>query len=547
MLQAKYDCKTIFLSIEGLDYAREAEQLIRLFYDGNIKTYINIDPHENHSNESSNNDSSEKHGTVCSDNDFNEKNSTACSDNVFFEKDSSAIHIEMTAEEVDGQFIFTTIFFKNSEQIVHEKHSFVISNVASPTDIFLQSKKLCAGNTLFRALEKFFQKSLPWGSLSGVRPTKLASCCLDVKMSDIKTIDLLTTRTGMNERNAQRLVTIAHKELPYRTPPANSVALYIGIPFCASRCSYCSFTSYSAVQFGHLIPSYMKALIKEIQFIGEWLTKKGLTLSTIYIGGGTPTALPAIHLQQLVINMADFLPVTSALEYTIEAGRPDTIDEEKLFIIKNSGATRISINPQTKHQLTLDRIGRNHSAEQVEKAFSLAKSVGITNINADIIAGLPGENLDMFEETLRWILSYEPKSLTVHTLAIKRASRLHENVHTNDDFQASDISVEAMVDKASEYAFKSGYEPYYLYRQKNIRANLENVGYAKPGFECRYNIETMSERQTIIAIGSGGITKMSQLGDNLERVFNVRDLDHYIVRIDEMIERKVELLNKYYK
>lgn len=496
--------KPLYLHITGMDNAFEAGHLIRLFHDRDPITRSG--------------DGGEKDG----------------------------LHICLDAVESEGTFTATASIHCNKAKIGYGILSFTTAKVSAASDLFLQSRKLCAGTALYRALAEAFGTELPWGSLTGVRPVKLASCCLDDGMAQREILDILGERTGMQIDKAALVLSIANRERPFLTPPDRSVSLYAGIPFCSTRCLYCSFTSYPEKLHGHLIPAYLDALAKEVRFVGSWLSGTGRTLSSVYIGGGTPTSLSAGMLKTLLDLLEKELPMHAAREYTVEAGRPDTLDGEKLHLIKSAGATRISINPQSMRAETLRIIGRGHTPEQVEEVFHLAREFGFDNINMDLIAGLPRETPDHFRATLARVALMRPDSLTVHTMAVKRASRLHETIREGTaEPSASDSRVMEMIADAAAHAAKYGLHPYYLYRQKNILANLENTGYARSGCECRYNIETMSERQTIIAVGSGGITKVSQGGKQIERTFNVRELNHYISRIDEMIERKRELLSRH--
>ena len=289
-----------------------------------------------------------------------------------------------------------------------------------------------------------------------------------------------------------------------------------------------------------LVDKYIDMLKKELYFGNELIKEKGYTIQSIYIGGGTPTSISARQMKDLLGFIEETFSLENLEEFTLEAGRPDTIDEEKLLVIKNSRVNRISINPQTMNDATLRLIGRNHSSEDVRKAFYLARDVGFNNINMDVIVGLPGENCEMFRNTLEEIKKMEPESLTVHALAIKRASRLNEE---QKEFEhVPDEEAAGMVDMAYEYALSMGMRPYYMYRQKNIAGNLENVGYCKPGFESIYNVQIMEEKQTLLAFGAGGVSKVVYSDENkIERAFNVKSPEEYIGRIDEMIARKREL------
>ena len=455
--------------------------------------------------------------------------------------------VRIEAVETAEWFEACVCVFRSGQAAGHGVLGFSLHEAEGPAALLTGSRKLCAGTALYRALAQAFAVSLPWGSLTGVRPAKLAACLLDAGMPEPAARGMLTERTGMSAEKADLLLTVAARERPFRTPPADSVSLYVGIPFCATRCLYCSFTAYPVQRHGQWIPAYLDALGRELDFVGEWMARHGKRFSAVYIGGGTPTALSGEDLARLFDRMERALPMETALEFTVEAGRPDTVDAGKLAAIRRAGATRISINPQSMHAATLRRIGRAHTPEQVETAFGLARDAGFTNINADLIAGLPGETPDDFQETLARMAPLCPDSLTVHTMAVKRASRLHESiVQGQAEPRTSDTDVATMVAEAARFAQARGLLPYYLYRQKHILANLENTGYARPGAECRYNIETMSERQTILAAGSGAITKVSHGGDDMERTENVRDLSHYIGRIDEMIGRKRAVLARHY-
>ena len=298
----------------------------------------------------------------------------------------------------------------------------------------------------------------------------------------------------------------------------NDYCLYVGIPFCPSRCLYCSFTSYPIGIYAEKAKMYIDTLCKELAYVAEQYKNKRLV--AIYIGGGTPTSIS--H---------------GLVEFTVEAGRPDSITPEKLAVMKEYGVTRISINPQTMNDETLRTIGRAHNATQVKEAFAMARQAGFDNINMDLIAGLPGEDLDSMQHTLAEVRALAPESLTVHSLAIKRAANLNQQM---DDYKSTiHHDMDAMHTAAQETAQTLGMEPYYLYRQKNIGGNLENVGYAKPGCECLYNILIMEEMTDIIAAGAGASTKLVYHAENrVERVENCKSVDDYINRFDEMLDRK---------
>ena len=403
----------------------------------------------------------------------------------------------------------------------------------------LKNVKIICGTSLYHVLSKVFNKELPYGSLIGVRPVKLATRCLEDGLDEISSIEVLQRTTGMSREKARLLISVAGYERFFNNEDNRMVNLYIGIPFCAGRCLYCSFTSYPIDRFKNLVGPYLDSLSKELEFGLRMIRKSHLKINAIYLGGGTPTSLPEESLMQLLFMIRDYF-TEDCKEFTVEAGRPDTINMEKLLLIKESGATRISINPQSMNPETLALIGRNHTPDDIVDKFMLARELGFDNINMDIIAGLPGENFEMFQSTLNQVEILKPDNMTVHTMAFKRASRL---ISERELFPASDDDVvEKMIEAARLSAHKMGMSPYYLYRQKNILANLENTGYASQGKACRYNIQTMSEKQSVIAFGAGSISKyVDPEKQMIKRDDNVKDVTQYINRIDEMIDRKTTL------
>lgn len=375
-----------------------------------------------------------------------------------------------------------------------------------------------------------------WGILTGVRPVKLTGEFLSNGLSLQETKQKLIEEYYLNPAKAQLLLdTWDTQQQALMKSKENTIGLYIGIPFCPSRCLYCSFPSYQR-KYAE-IQRYLLALEKEIDFVSKEIKQKGWEIESIYIGGGTPTTLEATELSHLMKLIKNRFSLQSVREFTVEAGRPDTITKEKLEVIKSHGADRISINPQTMNKATLERIGRAHSPDDVRKAFLLARAVGFSVINADLIAGLPGEDSSIFETSLYEVLNLVPENLTVHTLALKRASKLAEidgEYHFHQGQTVGD-----MLNLGSAMLKKAGYRPYYLYRQKQMTGNHENVGYSLPLKESLYNIRIMEENQTIVALGAGGISKLWYPAENrLERIPNVSNYEIYIDRIDEMIIRK---------
>lgn len=391
--------------------------------------------------------------------------------------------------------------------------------------------KLCA----YQLMKKRFGVTPPWGSLTGIRPTRLVYA----EMEKGKTLDEAA-------QEVQRIFDVSDKKLAIMRdiitvqqtlpqPKSDEVDIYIGIPFCVSRCAYCSFLS-GEVGKGELLAPYVDALEREIAASIALLKEKQLRPRTFYMGGGTPTSLPAPLLRRVLSAAAPLIEQCS--EVTVEAGRPDTIDRDKLLALREAHVTRISVNPQTMHDITLEKIGRRHTCAQTESAYHLAREMGFSHINMDLIAGLPGENLDMFRETLAWLQGLSPESMTVHTLSIKRASLLHLWEASLPDGEM----VAAMVRAGAEAARAMRMQPYYLYRQKYMAGNQENVGYALQNHACVYNIDMMEETANILAMGAGATTK--RLFDRkgfIKRAFNVSDIRQYIDRVDEMVARKREL------
>ena len=388
-------------------------------------------------------------------------------------------------------------------------------------------------------------RRLAWGTLTGVRPTKIPMEQLEDGASEEEAARFMMKKYCVSPEKAGLAAEVASREkaLLSRLDCEKGFSLYVGIPFCPSVCSYCSFSSSPVGQWKDRVDDYLDALIKEIRYIGS--RAAGRVPDTVYIGGGTPTTLEPEQLKRLLDTVTECFDLSNVLEFTVEAGRPDSITEEKLSVIREFPVSRISVNPQTMQQKTLDLVGRRHTVEQTVTAFKLARRLGFDNINMDLIAGLPGETVEDMEDTLRQVEALHPDSLTVHALAIKRAARFGQEGRTAD----LHAEISGMVEKAYESARRMGLLPYYLYRQKNIAGNFENVGYAELDKAGIYNILIMEEKQTILAAGAGASTKILLQNPiikdggkevNLVRAENVKNINDYIARIDEMIERKEE-------
>lgn len=395
---------------------------------------------------------------------------------------------------------------------------------------------------VYKALTQYTKKETPWGILTGIRPAKIVHEMLDNNQNKEYILERLKKHYFLSESKAAVVykVALSEKKIIDSTRP-DMVSLYIGIPFCPTRCLYCSFTSNPIKKYEKMVGNYIAALAKEIRSVGKMLKDRALKIQSIYIGGGTPTSIDEQHLEMLLKEIESNFCLDFVREFTLEAGRPDSITLEKLETIANSKVNRISINPQTMRDETLLRIGRSHTSLDIIEAFKLARKLGFDNINMDVIAGLPGEKLEDFLYTLHELEKLCPESITVHTMSIKRASRLKDE---REHYKLTDASeVAQMVDAAYEFISGMGLLPYYLYRQKNILGNLENIGYARPGTESIYNVQIMEERQTIYALGAGATTKIVYPKENrIERIFNVKSVEDYISRIDEMIHRKEEML-----
>lgn len=393
---------------------------------------------------------------------------------------------------------------------------------------------------IYVTLAEHTGKNLPWGTLTGIRPTKIPMTMLEDGASDEEILTYMEeTYYAGGEKSALALeIAKREKTLLETLHYEDGYSLYIGIPFCPTTCLYCSFTSYPIISWKKRIGEYLDALEKEIDFVSEQCKDK--VLDTIYIGGGTPTTLEAEELERLLCKIRKTLDLSNLKELTVEAGRADSITADKLKVLKKYGVNRISVNPQTMKQETLDLIGRRHTVEQVKEAFALAREAGFTNINMDLILGLPGEEAADVRNTIAEIEKLGPDSLTVHSLAIKRASKLSQWIQENG-LSALHNTDETM-QIAGEGAGRMGMMPYYLYRQKNMSGNFENVGYAKKGCFGLYNILIMEEKQSIVALGAGSISKRVYPDGRIERCDNVKDVSLYIEKIDEMIGRKRKLL-----
>ncbi len=395
-------------------------------------------------------------------------------------------------------------------------------------------KKRFIKNALYSLLKGYTGTKPPWGSLTGIRPTKLARELLAEMGGKAK--EFFQAEFDVDGHKATLAFDIAQNQLPLiKDITANDLDIYVGIPFCVSRCSYCSFGSHELKKSRKITGQYLDALAREIE--GAKRLAEGRNVRCIYVGGGTPTALDAEELQTLFGVLKSAFP--HCKEFTVEAGRPDTMDAKKLAAIKESGATRVCVNAQTTNGDTLQRIGRTYGAGEFDSAFRLAREHGFDFVNTDIILGLPGETLKDVQKTLEDVCGFDPENVTVHTLAIKNAA----NLTLDDSAKFADAAAVAkMVDFSREFLEGRGYIPYYLYRQKYMAGNLENVGYAKPGKLCLYNIDIMEELADNLSFGAGAMSKRIFAAEKrIERSCNIKEVNLYMERVDEMVQRKIEL------
>lgn len=414
--------------------------------------------------------------------------------------------------------------------------------------VFIPSDKIEKRKVFKRLLKKLIyktgfqitKKEQPWGILTGIRPTKVVFKLLEEYGDDLDSVvEILKKDYLIAEEKIELMLEVVQKERRLiLQDEREKTNIYLGIPFCPTKCFYCSFTSFPIGSWKGRVWEYLEALQKEISFVSNHiLQKSSKQIRSFYIGGGTPTSLNEKDLEALLIMIHKNFPMDRIEEFTIEAGRPDTINPEKLKLLKEYGVQRISINPQTMNQKTLDLIGRGHSAEDVEKTYEVAEHIGFKVINMDLIVGLPGETTEDIVYTMKKIKEMAPTNLTVHTLALKRGSKLVESEELFRQERAE--TIEEMLKITDQGARCIGLKPYYLYRQKHMVGNFENVGYAREGLECIYNMEMIEEKSEILALGAGGISKVISKSDGkISRIENMKDVNAYIKRIDEVINRK---------
>ena len=466
--------------------------------------------------------------------------------------DNHKFHYEM--ENLTRAFLFT-----EDVSVIHETNNlqkpYILTSVHDEVRVELSAgdfsdalsaplsgdNELQMGILLYKLLSRYCGRELPWGILTGVRPIKLFSkLTAEYGAEEAQRYFHDSLLVSDEKIRLARLVSDNQRDILARSG-RRSFSLYVSIPFCPTRCNYCSFVSQSVEKAKKLIEQDLPLLLREIRYTSELAKELGLRLESVYIGGGTPTTLSADQLDVLLGEMNSDFDLSGCSEFTVEAGRPDTVTREKLLTLKQHGVTRISINPQTFNDSVLEAIGRKHTSQQTIDAFMLARELGFDNINMDLIAGLTTDTPESFERTIDTVRGLDPESVTVHTLAVKRSARLN----AADAVREHDYT-SRMLAYAAEKLTEGGWEPYYLYRQSKMLSNLENIGWAKKGYLSPYNVYIMEETHSILACGAGAVTKLRDAdSDRIERIFNFKFPYEYISRFDELLERKARVKSFY--
>ncbi|MDF2946309.1 MAG: coproporphyrinogen oxidase [Bacillales bacterium] len=463
--------------------------------------------------------------------------------------------LELTKNKEDGHKLELLYNFSNKEvecrlnsfDLSHEFSKMKFEN-SENRHTYRQNKTTAIKKATLKVLESFTQTKQPWGILTGIRPTKLYHKYKQEGMNDYEVSSTLKENKFLDDEKIILLESIVERQLKsvkdlYTLN--NEVSIYIGIPYCPTKCAYCTFPAYLIPKKGNEVQDFFKCLLTEIEAVGNYLSKKKIKVTTVYLGGGTPTSLNEEQLTILFAKLYDWIPNMSSIrELTVEAGRPDTITKVKLDVLNKFKVTRISVNPQSFNQETLDAIGRHHTVNETIEKYELARANNFTNINMDLIIGLPNEGVDELKFSLEQMSHLQPESVTIHTLSFKRASQMSQN---KDKYTvASSTEIINMMELAKRWAQENNYEPYYLYRQKNILGNLENIGYAKKGKESIYNILIMEEAQTIIGIGCGAASKfISKNKQTIEHFANPKDTRSYMLNLDHYIQEKCKLIDEY--
>ncbi len=466
------------------------------------------------------------------------------------------IHIISHRDPCEIKWTSKTIVIRSSDQFTIEHVETETFGVTGLQEIEASVERRNVLRSVLRAMEQMTGWSMPWGILTGIRPTKRLHQLLDQTTED-HAMQILMENYALSYQKAQRIRSIATLQ---RSLFSNwheldrEVSLYIGIPFCPTKCAYCTFPAYDIRGQQGSVNGFLQGLVLEIRAMGEWFSEHPMKITTVYWGGGTPTSITAEEMNMLYDELHRAIPAVKFVrEVTVEAGRPDTITTEKLEVLKKWNVHRISVNPQSFTQETLDLIGRHHTVDETIQAMTMAREHGMDNINMDVIVGLPNEHLEHVQHTLDQIAPWQPESVTVHTLSFKRASTMTKNREEYD--VATRDEIHQMVTLTEQWSESNGYVPYYLYRQKNILGNLENVGYSKPDRASLYNILMMEENQTIIGLGCGAVSRLvwpKDHGDDsektvkIERIANPKDPRSYMMTIASDVKKKIATLNEIY-
>lgn len=454
---------------------------------------------------------------------------------LFFDDSEDVIITQNLSYENNVINTYTEIIFEN--KIYYEDYFFNFDVVGKSDKLIKKIFTAACTKSLSHAALKIRKINFSWGVMCGIRPAKNVRELAEEGFNESEIRDIFKNVYEVSEEKTELAVNVANNEKALlENIGKNSVSLYIGIPFCPTRCVYCSFVSTDIRVSGKYMAEFVNKLQLEIDKTAEIINKLGVYVENIYIGGGTPTTLSAESFERIFKRLKKYFDFNKLKEFTVEAGRPDTITEDKLDILKKYGVNRISINPQSMQDITLKKIGRCHTAEMIYKAYEMTKKRNFDIINMDLIAGLPDETPEMFYDTLDKVISLEPENITVHSLCLKRAA----DFKMTDNELAKSEYMNKMLSYTQKRMKEEGYEPYYMYRQKNSSGNLENVGYAKPGTMSAYNVNIMEEKQTIIAMGGGGSTKLI-MDNRIERIFNFKDPLEYIRRFDDILRKKDEI------
>jgi oxygen-independent coproporphyrinogen-3 oxidase len=451
--------------------------------------------------------------------------------------------------EFSGDYLYTEKQEENGKTTLISEFSFGGKEYKSKKEYFNitdgEAELYLAGMVLEQFISEFNFKP-NWGIVTGVRPSKLMATIIN-EVGEEKAVKRFVEKYLAKPNKAELAFNVAKmEEKIINSADGDSFSLYISIPYCPTRCSYCSFVSHSISneKARDLIPQYVEKLCEELKTTAELAKKNGLYLKSVYWGGGTPTTLTHEQLDVILTEIEKNFDLSRCIEYTVEAGRPDTITKEKLEVLKKHNVNRISINPQTFNNSVLKEIGRCHSAEETAQKYKLARETGFDVINMDLIAGLPTDTVEGFKNSIENALSLNPENITVHTLSLKRSS----TIVTEDEKSGLDATITSdMVEYANSRLIECGYKPYYMYRQSKSLGNLENVGWCKENKECYYNVYMMSECQTVLSVGAGSVTKLKEPdGKQIERIFNFKFPFEYISRFTEQIERK-DRINTFFK